>query len=813
MSFKKYIALPLVIFLFSAPVLYGQRRSGPTGSVGGKIISTEKNEAVGFATVQLKGTTYGSATDERGVYRLSAPPGTYTLTVSAIGYKTVEKEVRLTASERTTLDLSLSPAVIDVGEVTVSASMVGRVRESSYNAVAIDTKALQNTTMSLSDALARAPGMKIRESGGVGSDMQLMLDGFTGRHVKVFIDGVPQEGVGRSFGLNNIPVGYAERIEVYKGVVPVGFGTDAIGGIINIVTRRQDPSHGRNRWFIDASYSFGSFNTHKSYVNFGQTLKNGFTYEINAFQNYSDNSYQVDAKVKQFLEGGYTKTPNTLHRVRRFHDNYHNEAVVGKIGVVGKRWADRLMFGFTYSRMYKETQNGVIQDVVFGGIYRRGYSLMPSVEYVKRDLGVRGLNLRMTANYNRDVTDLVDTCRYEFNWLGEKRLRTSPGEQSYQHNRQYNDNWNATATIDYRIGRMHTFTLNHQIGSFHRNGKSMLTGNSTQGAIPNRNRKNVSGFSYRLMPSGRWNISVFGKYYHQYAAGSVAQTQAQDSYTKIERSQGHFGYGVSGTWFSRWGLQAKVSYERACRMPTDGEMFGVGDNLEIGNFELKPEQSDNVNFSLSYEKNFGAHSLYLEGGLIFRDTRDYISRVVNDGSGGKSNGQSINHGHVRTDGYNFGLRYGFSKWLSIGGNFTQTNVRNRERRTTNGNEDLTYGVRLPNTPYQYANMDVAFYWHDLGKKGNLLTITYDNMYLHSFSKYWENLGDKDSQFIVPAQFSHNLTISYSIHHGRYNLSFECRNFTDEKLYDNFSLQKAGRAFYGKLRIYFHSGQQRKRHNH
>ena len=97
--------------------------------------------------------------------------------------------------------------------------------------------------------------------------MQLMVDGFSGKHVKVFIDGVPQEGVGSSFGLNNIPVSFAKRIEVYKGVVPVGFGTDALGGVINIVTEKQP-----RRWFADASYSYGSFNTHKSYVHFGQAL-------------------------------------------------------------------------------------------------------------------------------------------------------------------------------------------------------------------------------------------------------------------------------------------------------------------------------------------------------------------------------------------------------------------------------------------------------------------------------------------------------------------------------------------------------------
>ena len=232
---------------------------------------------------------------------------------------------------------------IHLAEVTVVSAGVSRVKNSAYNAVAVDTKGMLNTTKTLSEALAKAPGLKLRESGGVGSDMNLMLDGFSGKHVKVFIDGVPQEGVGSSFGLNNIPVNFADRIEVYKGVVPVGFGTDAIGGVINIVTNKK-----RRRWFVDAAYSYGSFNTHKSHVNFGQTFRSGFTYEINAFQNYSDNDYYVDAPVFDFA----TNSLNTkeLHRVKRFNDTYHNEAVVAKVGFVGKPWADRLLLGFTYVR-------------------------------------------------------------------------------------------------------------------------------------------------------------------------------------------------------------------------------------------------------------------------------------------------------------------------------------------------------------------------------------------------------------------------------------------------------------------------------
>ena len=71
-----------------------------------------------------------------------------------------------------------------------------------------------------------------------------------------------------------------------------------------------------------------------------------------------------------------------------------------------------------------------------------------------------------------------------------------------------------------------------------------------------------------------------------------------------------------------------------------------------------------------------------------------------------------------------------------------------------------------------------------------------------FPLNWETIGEASSKKRVPEQFSHNLGITYSIKNGRYNLSLECKNFTDEKLYDNYSLQKAGRAFYGKVRVYF-----------
>lgn len=790
----KTAILNLSLFFLSACAFSTYAQKPGKTMISGKVISTEK-EVVDFATVYLKGTGHGGITNQEGIYHVSAPAGNYTLVVSAVGYKTVEKPVTLLRGQRVRQNITISPETQQLDEVTVVSTGVSRLKRSAFNAVAVDTKELQNTTKNLSDALAKAPGMKLRESGGVGSDMQLMLDGFSGKHVKVFIDGVPQEGVGSSFGLNNIPVNFADRIEVYKGVVPVGFGTDAIGGVINIVTNKK-----RRRWFLDASYSYGSFTCNKSNVNFGQTFKNGFTYEINAFQNYSDNDYHIEAPVEDFETGRIDRDKKV--RVKRFNDTYHNEAVVGKVGVVDKKWADRLMLGFTYSNMYQDIQTGVRQDIVYGQKHRKGHSLMPSLEYYKRNLLAKGLDVALTVNYNKNLTTNVDTASYKYNWYGDRKLLNSPGEQSYQHSRADNNNWNGTFTANYRLGKMHMLTFNHVLNTFSRSNTSLLAKEEQSDAIAKETRKNISGVSYRLMPSETWNLSVFGKYYNQFVAGPVATDANQNDYVRTTRSVSSIGYGAAGTYFILPGLQAKLSYEKAYRLPTIEEMYG-NEDLEMGDIGIRPENSDNVNLNLSYNRTFGRHSVYVEGGLVYRNTKDYIQRNITDLSGGKSAATYINYGKVLTKGYNISARYGFGKWVSVGGNFTQMDVRDNMKTSISGSaENIAYKERMPNLPYIFADSDVTFYWRDLGRKGNALTVSYDNQYLHSFTYYSSKIGSNKGDYVVPSQFSHNLSLSYSLRDGRYNLSFECRNFTDEQLYDNFSLQKAGRAFYGKVRVYF-----------
>ena len=106
------------------------------------------------------------------------------IVVSAIGFETFEEQITLKNEERTRQTIVLKTATHQLDEVVVVSNGVSRVQKSAFNAVALDTRELHNSTKSLSDALTQLPGLKLRESGGVGSDMQLMLDGFLGQACK-----------------------------------------------------------------------------------------------------------------------------------------------------------------------------------------------------------------------------------------------------------------------------------------------------------------------------------------------------------------------------------------------------------------------------------------------------------------------------------------------------------------------------------------------------------------------------------------------------------------------------------------------------
>ena len=686
-------------------------------------------------------------------------------------------------------------STIILSEVVVTGkSKAVEVKESAYNVVAIDAGALRNTTLDLAHAMEKVSGVKIRESGGLGSAAQFSLNGFTGRHVKFFMDGVPMEGMGASFQINNIPVNLAERIEIYKGVVPVGFGADAIGGAVNIVTGT------RRRTYVDASYSYGSFNTHRTSVSAGHTTRQGLMFEAIAFQNYSDNSFYIDNAVKDLATGQIDL--NKTERIKRFHDTYHNETVILKTGLVHKSFADRLIFNVNMGQSYKEIQNGVRQDVVYGQKRNKTQTLMPSVQYLKRSLFTEGLDVMLTANFNNNTSHNIDTATREYNWRGESRYNGGKlGEQSYRDSQYRNKNWNTTFNATYRISSRQSVVLNNVLTSFDRNTRATAADASlvATDTMPKVSRKNVTGISYKYNYKNRWNVSVFGKHYVQYSKGPKSTSDGR-SYLLAEESFSATGYGIAGTVFFLRDFQAKLSYEKAYRLPTDNELFGDED-LEHGAAGLKAENSDNYNLNLSFNKEINRrHFVLADVGLILRNTKDYIRRVTESVSN-KYFATHINHGYVRNMGINGELRYSYANIISTDINVTYQDIRDNERQTMSTATSTTYKSRIPNIPYFFANGDVTVHLKNFLHGRNHLNIGYGANYVHEFSLYSEKHGATGKK-IIPTQFSHDLSATYIIADGRYNIALECRNLTDAKLYDNFSLQKPGRAFYVKLRYFF-----------
>jgi outer membrane receptor protein involved in Fe transport len=780
------------VFLFAVAVfLPGMGAQGQ--GIGGSVKDCEGRRALEGATVRIAEQGKSCRTDALGRYLLeNLEAGVHVIEFSFVGMETLRREIRIDRKHKV-LDVCMAEANSELAElVVVAKSPLQRVRESSFNVTALDAAALHNTSLDISHALDRISGVKLRETGGMGSGAQISLNGFSGRHVKIFMDGMPMEGFGSAFRINNIPVHLADRIEVYKGVVPVELGTDALGGAVNIVTLQ-----GQRRRYVDASYSFGSFNTHRSNIHLGLSTGNGFFLRFNAYQNYSDNSYRVKTRLLDLTTNTYSSED---YWFRRFHDNYHNEALVARAGVMGKAWADRLQMELTASREKQDIQNANLMKIVYGGRARRAQSFIPALNYAKRNLLVENLHLRVTANYSVAHNNHTDTLARQYNWRGEYRTKGVKGEGQYSMSEYDNRNGTAVVHLHYRWTDRHTFTFNNLTGSFSRKASDAVANIETSTAATFMRRthiKNVAGLSYRFEPSTRWQAAAFFKRYDVRIQGPVnVSTTSTAVYEEQTRTFDTEGYGVATTYRLSDSWQLKASYEKAYRLPSENELFG-DEALETGNVALKPENSDNLNFNVNYDHTFNRrHSLYLDAGFIYRDTRDYIRRQIEQRYGGA---YYTNHGQVRNYGVDLEARYFYKKTFSFGGNITFQDIRNQEKYSASGRKLIYYKDRMPNVPYLFGNVDANYNLSGCFVKNDLLSFGYNMRYVHSFFRDWQSEG---GDIIIPRQLSHDLSVLYSFHDGRYNLALEVHNLADEILYDNYSLQKPGRNFLIKWRYFF-----------
>ena len=759
--------------------------------IKGKVIDSTTNQPLGYAAVELRSSgdnTYimGGSTNEKGEFefRLEKKYPKILVTVSFLGFKTVQQTYTPVATGDNFLKIEMQEDSQVLNEVVVKGlSPAEKVQRLAYNVSLVETAKLKSTTMDLSNVIDKISGVKIRSTGGVGSEANVTLNGFSGRHVKIFIDGVPMDGMSSAFSLSNIPAGLAKRVEVYKGVVPIELGGDALGGAINIVTDNS------RRTRVNASYSYGSFNTHKSNVYAEHTTKNGFYVSLNAYQNYSDNDYKVhiDSYTKgdgsgQVVEGDFT--------VRRFHAMYHNEAAILKVGVVDKSWADRLLFGFTGGYEYKQTQNGSTMDWVYGARYTTANTLMPQLTYEKKFNVLKGLHVSLNGNYNLGESYAADTATCKYNWLGESYPTGVQGELSYMKYRYRDHNGAANFRMALFPADGQSVSLSSTLTTFSRSGKDETAYKPTY-EHPSQSMKLVTGLSYKYDYKGKWNTSAFVKHYLNHLEAYLDPNGGID-YQDFSNTTSYWGGGLASTYF--WGqhTQLRLSYEYALRLPTSRELFGSGDDIERGNSDLKPESSNNINVSVTTTPiDMNGHRLTVDAAFQYREINDYIRRTTKNDSGRAS---SQNDGRVRNLGTDWGIRYTWKDIFFIGGNFSYIDMRSLTKYVTGTQqESKNYKERIPAIPYMYGNGEAGLTLRNVFMKGATLDIHYMMNYIQKFSYEWNVY--QNEEYDIPTQFSHDLFVSYNFgKKSEFTVSAECTNIFDARLYDNFKMQKPGRAF-------------------
>jgi outer membrane cobalamin receptor len=770
----------LLILMTTIQVFSQKNKSTILGIV---LINNKPGDAV---SVALKGTAYATLTNSRGEYKISAEPGDYIMVITYVGYKTKNTSITLKQGGELVSNIIMEEDMAALNEVAVKGkSKVQRAREQAYNISSVDLKKIYNTSSDLNQVLNKTTGVRIREFGGLGSAFNFTLNGFSGNQVKFFLDGVPMDSYGGALTLNNIPVTMAERIDVYKGVVPVELGTDALGGAINVITNKNV-----NR-YIDASYSYGSFNTHRAAINTRFSGRDGFIANINAFANYSDNDYKVDVSVVDKNTSKFLPEQKFKH----FHDAYKSGTIMAEAGFKNKKYADYLLVGFAMAGNKKEIQQGRSMLKVVGEAFTDSQSFISSLKYKKDNFFTKGLSLNFNTTYALVNNSLVDTSSRVYDWTGNYIYRqfagsNDKGELGDKTIFVYDDeNLQAIANLKYQFNEQHSIAVNYSYVGYKRKESDEYLKVKNLGE-PNID-KNTVGLGYNFSGlENRLAISFFGKMY----GFSTQMRNKLDG--NLSSSSTNYGYGSTATYHINDEIQVKASYEHSYRLPTPLEMLGDGANINPS-MNLKPENSDNLNFGIGFLTHRNKHHFGAESSVIYRNARDFIREKV---EGDKAHSENLQN--VQITGIDGVLRYGYSDLLSFEVNATYQKKLNKNKFIIGTTiPDNLYDAQVPNEPILFGNADLGLNFKNIKYKHDRFSVNVSANYIDDFYLAWPVLGELETKKAIPEQFAQSAMISYSLLDGKYNLAFECNNITDVKVYDYYNIQKPGRSFTVKFRYF------------
>jgi len=757
-------------------------------SVSG-LVKDEKNNGIPGITILLEGTQTGTATDELGFFEIkNLLAGNYTLVISGIGYKAQKRAIRLSISQNFKMEILLEEDAKSLDEVIVTGKSTAKeLSEQPITISSLATRPLQAQAMGAEELLKTTTGVVVRQNGGLGSNLNINLNGLTGQAVRLYFDGIPIEVFGGGISLNTIPIDALERIDVYKGVMPVAVGTDALGGGIDLVPLTKDVD------YLSASYTFGSFNTHR--VTFSGTKRLGEKVSLAtlAYFNYSDNDYNM-RNIRNLTEqtlpnGSVVPGPEEIIEVRRFHDRHVSGYAEATLRLKQLKWADQLEITALYSQRDDQIQNGAfISNTAVGEATTGARTFAQRLDYRKKLFNDR-LSLRYFGVFSTTRNEANDSTRNFYDWNGNRlQIVNNVGSELFARptKRVGNDTGTAHRLMGtYAISPNLDLTISEFFGYVQIKGEDPIGPRlSINGepidpnTIPSSLTRNIAGAELkgsfledRLVPV------VFYKhyFYNSEAIDILAVNSTQVPVRSVRASEDGYGLAVKYQFFPSFFV--RTSFERAVRIPTEREIFGDFAAIRP-NFELRPEKSENLNLGLQFEPNLSNNrSLFIGIDAFIRNQED----LIRPEPFGFENIIFINEALVKGWGIEVSTRFSPLKALSLSGNFTyQSNIIEET------------GNQVPNIPRLFLNAGARYAFQDAFAKDNTLELFWTYFFTDRFSiNEVRDINTANPTFIIPAQNVHNTGVVYRLSDEKWSFSFNLQNVFNAEVFDNFRVPRPG----------------------
>ncbi len=310
-------------------------------NIFGHVLDKTTREHLPYVTVHIKGTTIGTTTDASGHYFLNnLPVGTYTIEAHMLGFKAVTKEIKIKENMSQEIDFELVEESIALNTVVVSANRNETNRMQAPSLVSVlDGKMLEATSSkNLSQALNFQPGLRVEDNCQNCGFTQVRINGLSGAYSQILIDSRAIYGaLSGVYGLEQIPTNMIERVEVIRGGGSALFGSSAIGGVINVITKEPSRNTGEishtlsaiNGKSLDNNTMFNasiiSDNRKAGIMLFGQNRdRQSYDHDNDGFTEIpvlKGRSFGFRSFVKTGLYSKLTLEYHNMHEFRRGGDN------------------------------------------------------------------------------------------------------------------------------------------------------------------------------------------------------------------------------------------------------------------------------------------------------------------------------------------------------------------------------------------------------------------------------------------------------------------------------------------------------------